>query len=166
MYCRIVCRPWIWRHAVRLRWPQRGQVTRTLACFFAGIQSSAATAGGGSASDPILAGSGILGTSFVRGGVAVGETLFGLTSVFRRRSRLPQWPAWPSGYRRTIRSCFDVNFLLGSDVPVDLARTTTLVAFDVAVMTAPSPRSECRRSGSRRPVCLQTSSPRRISGCL
>src|SRR6266436_2606295 len=33
-------------------WPQRGQVTRTLACFFAGIQSSAApAAGGGSASD-------------------------------------------------------------------------------------------------------------------
>src|SRR5438477_353904 len=62
--------------------PQRGQVTRTLSCFFAGIQCSPAPGAAAGQRPPILAGSGILGDSLVRGGGEVGETLFGLTSVF------------------------------------------------------------------------------------
>src|SRR5204862_1772254 len=62
-------------------WPQRAQVTRILSCFFAGIQCSPARRPATGQRAAGLASSGILGTSGGRGGAAVGDTLFGLTSV-------------------------------------------------------------------------------------
>src|SRR5580765_5237235 len=122
-------------------WPQRGQVTRTLACCFAGIQSSAALAAGTAQRPTILAGSGSLGTSLVRGGWAVGDTLFGLTSVFPTNvtpssiaSRAERMS--PNNSVFALMSIFSLAVIL----PLILPRTTTLVALMLPLMTAPSPR--------------------------
>src|SRR6058998_3258444 len=112
-------------------WPQRGQVTRTLACFFAGIQSSAARAAGG--------GSGILGTSLVRGGGAVGLTLFGLTSVFPTKVTPSSMASLaermsPNNSVFALMSIFSLAVML----PLILPRTTTLAALILPLTTAPS----------------------------
>src|SRR6185436_7989605 len=121
-------------------WPQRGQVIRTFACCFAGIQGAAAPAP--AAQRPtILAGSGNLGTSLVRGGGAVGETLFGLTSVFPTNVT-PSSTASLAERMSPNNSVFALIsiFSLAVMLPLILPRTTTLAALMLPLMIAPSPR--------------------------
>src|SRR5438034_7559958 len=122
-------------------WPQRGQVSRTFACFFAGIQSSAARRPAAAQRPTILAGSGILGASLVRGGGAVGETLFGLTSVLPTNVTPSSMASLaermsPNNSVFALMSIFSLAVML----PLILPRTTTLVALMLPLMTAPSPR--------------------------
>src|SRR5438094_520346 len=121
--------------------PQRGQVTRTLSCFFAGIQCSPAPGAAAGQRPPILAGSGILGDSLVRGGGEVGETLFGLTSVFPTKvtpSSMTSLVARmsPNSSVLALMSIFSLALML----PLILPRTTTFVALMLPLTTAPSPR--------------------------
>src|SRR5437773_2148157 len=89
----------------------------------------------------ILAGSGILGTSLVRGGGAVGETLFGLTSVFPTNVT-PSSIASLAERMSPNNSVFALIsiFSLAVMLPLILPRTTTLVALILPLTTAPSPR--------------------------
>src|ERR1044071_2204215 len=109
--------------------PQRGQTTRTLSCFFAGIQGAPARGPAADQRPPNLAGSGILGTSPVRGGVTAGETLLGLTSVLPTKvtpSSITSLVARmsPNSSVLALISIFSLALML----PLILPRTTTLVA--------------------------------------
>src|SRR5205814_3706598 len=89
----------------------------------------------------ILAGSGILGASLVRGGGAVGETLFGLTSVLPTKVTPSAMASLaerisPNNSVFALMSIFSLAVML----PLILPRTTTLVALMLPLMTAPSPR--------------------------
>src|SRR5206468_3747342 len=108
--------------------------TRTLACFFAGIQSSAArAAGGGSASDHFgrLGDFGHLAGSRRRsGGTDLVRVDFGLSD--ESHAFLDGQPgranvAEQFGFR------FDVNFFLGRDIAVDFAAHNDVGCVDVAV---------------------------------
>src|SRR5437016_10770035 len=89
----------------------------------------------------IFAGSGILGASLVRGGGAVGETLFGLTSVLPTNVTPSSMASLaermsPNNSVFALMSIFSLAMML----PLILPRTTTLVALMLPLMTAPSPR--------------------------
>src|SRR5437660_10252231 len=121
--------------------PQRGQLTRTLACFFAGIQCSPARTTAASQRPPNLAGSGILGASLIREGGAGGETLLGLTSVLPTNvtpSSMASFVARMSP-NNSVLALMSI-FSLAVTLPLTLPRTTTLVALTLPLMTAPSPR--------------------------
>src|SRR6266566_138773 len=123
-------------------WPQRAQVTRTLSCFFAGIQCSPPRRPAAGQRAPILAGSGILGTSamLVRGG-GVGATLFGFTSVLPTKvtpSSITSLVARmsPNSSVLALISILSLALML----PLTLPRTTTFVTLMWPLMTALSPR--------------------------
>src|SRR5438132_1638416 len=121
--------------------PQRGQLTRTLACFFAGIQCSPARTTAAGQRPPNLAGSGILGASLDRDGGAVGETLLGLTSVLPTNvtpSSMASLAARmsPNNSVLALMSILSLAVML----PLTLPRATTLAALMLPLTTAPSPR--------------------------
>src|SRR5437867_12376537 len=123
--------------------PQRGQVTRTLSCFFAGIQCSPAHGPAAGQRTPSLAGSGILGASPgpVRGGAAVGATLLGLTSVLPTK-------VTPSSMTSLVarmspnNSALDLISILSlaTILPLILPRITTALALTLPLTTPLSPK--------------------------